>query len=75
MNQDALNEIITINVLKAASMLADEEVMKVFNYNQDEVLVESEQDGAAYYTEKAQDVFNDFYDYFEATLRNCEIKD
>ena len=49
---------ITINALELASELAHDELVRTFTGK----IYMSETDGITYYTEEAQDIFNELYD-------------
>jgi len=64
---------ITINILEVASELAHGIVCARFE--DDDNLIHMEDADGIYYTEEAQDVFNEWYDYYYGFLLNLSIKD
>jgi hypothetical protein len=63
---------VTINILELASELASYELEETWGdtikiYNEDE-------NGDTYYTEQAQEIFNDLYDKFYSIIENYTIK-
>lgn len=61
---------IKINIIEVASELAHKEVVTTMNERGGEVYDEEEES----YTEEAQDLFNDFYDYYYEFLLKLEEK-
>ena len=53
---------IAINVIELSSELAEEMVNVKFNYEQDNIYVEENEE--IRYTEQAQKIFNEWYDYY-----------
>jgi hypothetical protein len=64
---------ITINLLEAASELAHEVVCAKFE-DDDNAIYESTTDTITSYTEKAQGLFNEWYDHYYELLNNLKIK-
>ncbi len=64
---------ITINILEVASELAHGIVCARFE--DDDNLIHMEDADGIYYTEEAQDVFNEWYDYYYDFLLDLSIKD
>lgn len=62
---------ITINILEVASELAQKEVEKHFNY-QSSLIYERVSDDETRYTEEAQSIFDENYDYFYEFLDNLK---
>lgn len=52
----------TINEVELSSELADRELRKI--WNKENGCIDREEDGTIYYTDKAQDLFNELYDKF-----------
>jgi hypothetical protein len=63
---------ITINLLEAASELAHEVVCAKFE-DDDNAIYESTTDTITSYTEKAQGLFNEWYDHYYELLNNLKI--
>jgi hypothetical protein len=63
---------ITINLLEAASELAHEVVCAKFE-DDDNAIYESTTDTITSYTEKAQDLFNEWHDHYYELLNNLKI--
>lgn len=53
---------ITINVIELSSDLAEEMVKIKFNYKENDIYVEEDEE--VKYTEQAQEIFNEWYDYY-----------
>jgi len=66
-----MDEIIKINSLEVASELADKKINEVLNNVYDDIYHE-DMDGLSY-TDKAQDLFNDYYDEYLTLLTNLQI--
>ena len=64
---------ITINLLEAASELAHEVVCAKFE-DDESAIYHSPTDTITLYTEKAQDLFNEWYDHYYELLNNLKIK-
>lgn len=65
---------ITINILEVASELAHSVVCKQFNYDSFNIY-ESVTDAVTNYTDEAQELFNEWYDYYYDFLLDLSIKD
>ena len=63
---------ITINVIELSSELAEEMVKIKFNYKENDIYVEEDEE--IKYTEQAQEIFNEWYDYYYDFLIEREIK-
>jgi hypothetical protein len=63
---------ITINLLEAASELAHEVVCAKFE-DDDNAIYQSTTDTITSYTEKAQGLFNEWYDHYYELLNNLKI--
>ena len=63
-------EEITINKLELASELAHLELDN--NWRDTIKIWEDEEDSITVYTEEAQDIFNDLYDYYMKIIESCE---
>ena len=63
---------ITINVIELSSELAEEMVKIKFNYKENDIYVEEDEE--VKYTEQAQEIFNEWYDYYYDFLIKREIK-
>ena len=63
---------ITVNLLEAASELAHEVVCAKFE-DDDNAIYESTTDTITSYTEKAQGLFNEWYDHYYELLNNLKI--
>lgn len=62
---------VTINIIELASELAN---MELENNWMDSIKVWVEDDdGDIYYTEEAQDIFNDLYDKYYSVIENTKI--
>jgi hypothetical protein len=61
---------ITINKLELASELADDRLRNELSAS--EIYVISK-DSTTYYTDKAQDLFNEYYDHYLTIIDDCEI--
>lgn len=62
---------IKINLLEAASELAHEVVCAKFE--DDDNLIHMEDADGIYYTEEAQDLFNEWYDHYYDLLLNIKL--
>lgn len=62
---------ITINILEVASELAHKEVARHFNYDATKIY-EWVGDSETKYTENAQSIFDEQYDYFYEFLENLK---
>ena len=65
---------ITINILEVASELAHSVVCEQFNYDSVNIY-ESVTDAVTNYTDEAQELFNEWYDYYYDFLLDLSIKD
>lgn len=65
---------ITINILEVASELAHLVVCEQFNYDSVNIY-ESVTDAVTNYTDEAQELFNEWYDYYYDFLLDLSIKD
>ena len=65
---------ITINLIELSSDLAEEMVKIKFNYKENDIYIYIEEDEEITYTEQAQEVFNEWYDYYYDFLIEREIK-
>ena len=63
---------ITINLIELSSELAEEMVKIKFNYKENDIYVEEDEE--VKYTEQAQEIFNEWYDYYYDFLIEREIK-
>ena len=63
---------ITINLIELSSELAEEMVNVKFNYEQNDIYVEENEE--VKYTEQAQEIFNEWYDYYYDFLIERKIK-
>ena len=63
---------ITINVIELSCELAEEMVNVKFNYEEDDIYVEEDEE--LKYTEQAQEIFNEWYDYYYDFLIERKIK-
>ena len=63
---------ITINVIELSCELAEEMVNVKFNYEEDDIYVEENEE--LKYTEQAQEIFNEWYDYYYEFLIERKIK-
>ena len=63
---------ITINLIELSSDLAEETVKIKFNYKENDIYVEEDEE--VKYTEQAQEIFNEWYDYYYDFLLEREIK-
>lgn len=63
---------ITINVIELSCELAEEMVNVKFNYEEDDIYVEENEE--LKYTEQAQEIFNEWYDYYYDFLIERKIK-
>lgn len=63
---------ITIDVIELSSELAEEMVNVKFNYEENDIYVEENEE--VKYTEKAQEIFNEWYDYYYDFLIERKIK-
>lgn len=71
---------IYINEVEAASLLAEKativELVNRGKYeSEDDLYEEDEESGDTRYTEEAQDVFNDWYDYYYELINKLNMKD
>jgi hypothetical protein len=62
---------ITINIVELASELASYELEE--NFGDSMILYKEDDNGDTYYTDKAQDVFNDLYDKYYAVIESYQI--
>lgn len=69
-----MEEIIKINILEVASELAHREIEKYFDCKVEDIY-EWVSDEESKYTDKAQDLFNGFYDYYFNFLTNIKYED
>lgn len=63
---------ITINVIELSCELAEEMVNVKFNYEEDDIYVEENEE--LKYTEQAQEIFSEWYDYYYDFLIERKIK-
>ena len=63
---------ITINLIELSSDLAEEMVKIKFNYKENDIYVEEDEE--VKYTEQAQEIFKEWYDYYYDFLIEREIK-
>jgi hypothetical protein len=65
---------ITINVLEVASDLANLDLQEIWSelYPTQSYMIE--EDGTTRYTEEAQDIFNDYYDFYFTLLTNASLE-
>lgn len=63
---------IEINLVEVAAELADTDVQMKFNFNDEKIYVEDES-GHFNYTDEAQDVFNNRYDYYYGFINDLKI--
>lgn len=64
---------LTINVLELASDLADQKVYDAFKYSTNEAMYVLHPNGDTHYTEKAQDIFNEWYVYYQEIINQYEV--
>ena len=72
---------ITINILEASSSLAHNKLVNYYKtYNSDKsegeienMIIVEDGDCGLHYTEEAQDIFNDYYDYYFDILNEARI--
>lgn len=62
---------IEINLVEVAAELADADIQMKFNHDDKKIYVEDES-GHFNYTDEAQDVFNDRYDYYFEFISNLK---
>lgn len=62
---------ITINIVELASELASYELEE--NFGDSMILYKEDDNGDTYYTDKAQDIFNDLYDKYYAVIESYQI--
>jgi len=63
---------VTINILELASELASYELNETW---QDSIKIyDYDEDGNSFYTDEAQDIFNDLYDKYYAVIESYAIK-
>ena len=62
---------ITINLIELSSDLAEEMVKIKFNYKENDIYIEEDEE--IKYTEQAQEVFNEWYDYYYDFLTERKI--
>lgn len=62
---------ITINQVELATKLADREVRKEFDFDES-ARFNVDEDGNEYYTDVAQELFDEFYDEFYNMIKQCE---
>lgn len=65
-------EDITINKLELASELAERRVYEHFKYSTPEAMYENPYDGITSYTEEAQGIFNEWYEYYLDIIEECK---
>lgn len=61
---------ITINIVELASVLADEETQRYFEYSSNKVYEEDEDETT--YTEEAQEIFDQYYDKYYSLIENAK---
>ena len=72
--------LITINIIDVSCQLAHISAFEDMKReglidNEDEMICNADdEEDVAIYTEKAQDVFNDWYDFYYDLIEKCEIK-
>ena len=64
-------ENVTINKLELASELAHLKLIEF--HSEDFQIYENEDDAITVYTDKAQDIFNEYYDKFLCLIESCKI--
>ncbi len=64
-------EKITINGLELASELAHQKLVN--NWEQSIRIYVDETDAVTTYTDEAQDIFNDYYDYYLGLIEQCKL--
>lgn len=62
---------VTVDIQETASELAHQRLEVLFNYNSEMIFV-NPTDGITHFTEKAQHLFNQFYDEFYDLLWNLK---
>jgi hypothetical protein len=62
---------VTINILELASELAHNE-LKEKHSDSIELYQDTDEDDV-YYTEEAQDIFNEMYDYYYSVIESCKL--
>ena len=62
---------VTINIVELASELASYELEE--NFGDSMILYKEDDNGDTYYTDKAQDIFNDLYDKYYAVIESYQI--
>jgi hypothetical protein len=65
------NEHITINKLELASELAHEKLVK--NWSGTIQIFENDSDTITYYTDEAQDIFNEYYDNYLDLIESTKV--
>jgi hypothetical protein len=65
------NEHITINKLELASELAHEKLVK--NWSGTIQIFENDSDTITYYTDEAQDIFNEYYDNYLELIESTKV--
>ena len=68
-----MEEIIKINILEVASELAHKEIERHFDFDESKIY-DNSLHTMTFYTEKAQDLFNGFYDYYFNFLTNIKYE-
>lgn len=62
---------VTINIVELASELASYELHE--NWNDSIKIYQESDNGDTFYTEEAQDIFNDLYDRYYSLIENFKI--
>ena len=71
---------ILIHIVLLASKLADNETkIRLFDNDnlseeEEEQMYELDMDGSSIYTEEAQKIFNNLYDYFYHEILSCQVR-
>ena len=63
---------VTINIVELASELADKDLEGHFGQNRWTSIDDTNED-TLIYTEEAQDLFNEYYDYYYSVIENFKI--
>lgn len=64
---------LTINVLELAEDLASQKVYDYFKYSTDEAIYVKHPNGDTTYTDEAQDVFNEWYEYYQEIINQYKV--
>lgn len=71
---------VLVNIVLLASKLADNETkIRLFDNDnlseeEEEQMYELDMDGSSIYTEEAQKIFNNLYDYFYHEILSCQVR-